>query len=405
MTRCNLIVLGGGEDQVPAYREARRLGFRVIGVDQRPDCLGAQEADLFLCETTRDAPAIARALGPIHVAGVISPGSDAAQESVAQLSRIYGTGHQPSPSSLRCTVDKGAFRTVLDLVGLPSCRYAQHEDTAELVKRANALSYPLVVKPADSSGSKGLSVVNSVAGLEAAIDHARSFSFTGQVIAEELLYGRHGSVEGFFCDGRLEFMAVTERCLTEPPYFISLAHLVPASFGAEVTDVLRQMVTTVCEHLEHRHGPINLDFVVAPNGNVHLIEMGARLGGNGLPLLALHAFGINTVEAALCVVTGQPFEIRPTRERLAMLQIITAQVAGVLLDVRGLEAACRIKGVVDLQFFKQPGDAVKPYTQAAHKLGYLLVVGDDRAGLIRTRDAAMRALELTIGTPGFEAVQ
>ncbi|MEV1177387.1 hypothetical protein, partial [Nonomuraea sp. NPDC049784] len=85
----NLIVLGGGEDQIPAYREGRRLGYRVIGVDQRPDALGAAEADQFLCMTSRDPEGIARALGPIDVAAVISPASDAAQEAVAELRRIY----------------------------------------------------------------------------------------------------------------------------------------------------------------------------------------------------------------------------------------------------------------------------------------------------------------------------
>ncbi|MEV0147992.1 MULTISPECIES: ATP-grasp domain-containing protein [unclassified Nonomuraea] len=394
----NLIVLGGGEDQIPAYREGRRLGYRVIGVDQRPDALGAAEADQFLCMTSRDPEGIARALGPIDVAAVISPASDAAQEAVAELSRIYRTAHQPAPDALRCSVDKGFFRDVIDRLGLPAYRHVQHDDLETLVEASAGVGYPLIVKPVDSSGSKGITVLDGPGGLVEAIEHAKKHSFSGHVIIEELVAGRHCAVESFFADGRLAFMAVTDRTITGPPAMISLSHVVPADLDESVHARLGQAVTAICAEIGHTRGPVNFDFVLTPGGDLCFIEMGARLGGNGMPLMVRHAFGLNTVEAAIRLALGEPLDITVSRRRIAVLRILTAEADGVLTAIEGLDALKRMPEVVDVQVFKEVGDHVRAYTQAGHKLGYLVMVADTRGRLESALDEALRTLRFVIET-------
>ncbi|MEU7740672.1 ATP-grasp domain-containing protein [Nonomuraea sp. NPDC049158] len=392
----NLIVLGGGEDQLPAYREGRRLGYRVIGVDQRPDALGAAEADQFLCMTSRDPEGIAQALGPIDVAAVISPASDAAQEAVAELSRLYRTAHQPAPDALRCSVDKGYFREVVGRLGLPTYRHAQHDSIDELTEAAARLGYPLIVKPADSSGSKGITVLDDPAGLVGAIEHAWKYSFSRQVIVEELVAGRHCAVESFFADGELAFMAVTDRVITGPPAMISLSHVVPADLDDDVHARLSAAVAAICAAVGHRHGPVNFDFVLTPGGDICFIEMGARLGGNGMPLMVQHAFGLNTVEAAIRLALGEPLRISVSQHRTAVLRILAADVDGVLTAIEGLDALRRMPEVVDVQVFKTVGEHVRAYTQAGHKLGYLVMVADTREQLETALDEALRTLRFVI---------
>jgi biotin carboxylase len=396
----DLIVLGGGEDQIPAYREGRRLGYRVIGVDQRPDCLGAAEADQFLCMTSRDPEGIARALGPLDVAAVISPASDAAQESVAELSRIYRTAHQPAPDAVRCSVDKGFFRSVVDRLGLPGYRYLQHDASAadELADAVAGLHLPVIVKPADSSGSKGITVVEDAGELPAAIEHAVKHSFSRQVIVEELLVGRHCAVESFFVDGHLAFMAVTDRTITGPPAMISVSHVVPADLDPGVEAGLRAAITAICAEVGHTWGPVNFDFVLTAAGEICFIEMGARLGGNGMPLMVRHAFGLNTVEAAIRLALGEPLEIATAYQRTAALWILTAEDEGVLSAVEGLDRLREMPEVVEVQVFKEVGDRVHAYTQAGHKLGYLVLVADSRAHLERALAQALNTVRFVIQT-------
>jgi biotin carboxylase len=397
VSRPNLIVLGGGEDQVPAYLEGRRLGYRVIGVDQRPDALGADLADEFLCLTTREPEAIAKRLGPIEVAAVISPASDAAQASVAALSRHYRTAFQPSPKAVLASEDKSYFHAVVEGLGFPHYRHVQSGDSDTLIEAAARLTYPLVVKPTDSSGSKGLGCVRDPADLPAAIADARKHSFRGEAIIEELVVGDHYSVECFARAGRPEFTVVTARTLTPPPEMISVSHLVPADLGAEVRDRLHDMIAAILAALDHRAGPVNLDFIVDAAGAIHFVEMGARLGGNGMPLLVRHAFGLNTVEAAIRLAAGELLDLTAhVQQRVVLLHILTTEREGILRAVDGAAETRDLPNVADLKLFKAPGERVHPYTQAGHKLGYLIVAADTRDALSKTLDAALNTLRFVV---------
>ena len=391
MSTKSIVILGGGEDQLPAYRAARRLGYRVIGVDQRPDALAADAADEFLCLTTRDPAAIAERLGPIAVAAVLSPASDAAQASVAVLSAHYGTAFQPAPRAVRASEDKDYFHSVVAKLGFPTYRYGP--DPA-------GLRLPLVVKPTDSSGSKGLTCVRSASELDAAMVLARRYSFAGEVIVEERVEGRHFSAECFAQDGRPAFAAITERVMTPEPEMITVSHVVPAELDAAVRERLHTMLAELFAELGHRSGPVNVDFVLDAAQRIHFVEMGARLGGNGMPMLVRHAFGLDTVEAAIRLALGESLDLTTARrQRYAMLHILTAEADGTLDAIEGLEAARRIPAVAELRLFKAAGDPVRRYTQAAHKLGYLVLTADTRDDLRRGRAEALATLRLRITAP------
>jgi len=397
VSRPNLIILGGGEDQVPAYLEGRRLGYRVIGVDQRPDALGASLADEFVCLTTREPEAIARRLGPIEVAAVISPASDAAQASVAALSRHYGTAFQPSPLAVRASEDKTYFHALVESLGFPRHRHVSGGDAETLLDAASGLRLPLVVKPTDSSGSKGLGCVRDAADLPAAIADARKHSFRGEAVVEELVVGDHYSVECFARAGRPEFTVVTARTLTPMPEMISVSHLVPAQLDDDLRGRLHGMIAAILTALDHRAGPVNFDFVVDAGGAIHFIEMGARLGGNGMPLLARRAYGLNTVEAAIRLAAGESLDLTAhVQQRVVMLRILTAAFEGTLLEVHGEAATRAMPHVTDLMLFKAPGDRVHPYIQAGHKLGYLIVAADTLDTLAQSLDTALETLRFVV---------
>lgn len=384
MSTKSIIILGAGEDQLPAYLTARRLGYRVIGVDQRADALAASAADEFVCLTTRDPAAIADRLGAIDVAAVLSPASDAAQASVAALSAHYGTAFQPAPAAVRASEDKEFFHRIVAKLGFPAYRYGSDP---------TGLRLPVVVKPTDSSGSKGLTCVRSAADLAAAVALARRHSFSGEVLVEERVEGRHYSAECFAEHGRPVFVAVTERVLTPEPEMITVSHVLPAELGDAVRDRLDAMLAALFAELGHRSGPVNVDFVLDADERIHFVELGARLGGNGMPMLVRHAFGLDTVAAAIRLALGESPDLSAgPRQRYAMLHILTAAADGTLDAVEGADRARQSPGVAELRLFKDPGDPVRRYTQAAHKLGYLVLTADSREQLRRRLDDTLSTL-------------
>lgn len=392
----HLLILGAGEDQLPAYREAPRLGLRTIGIDQRGDAPAVAAADEFHQVTTRDAGAIIDAVGAADVAAVIAPASDAAQLTLRELERHFDTPHRTPLAAARASIDKGFFREVLDDLELPRYRWAQGRDDGELLRAAIGMRFPLMVKPSDGSGSKGVGIARTSAELAAALAVARSFSVCGDVIVEEYVDGRPYSVECFLDAGRIVFFAATRRVVTGPPHFITVSHLVPADLDYATTSRVLRAVQRICTALEIRVGPVNLDFIIDEQGEPHVIELGARLGGNGMPALVYAAFGVNTVRAAVRCALGRPFRLEPIRNRKALLHILHSDRDGVLEEIRGEELVRREHPRARLEICASVGSMARAYTAARHKLGYLTLTGDSYAEIDRSLGAILSTLHFDV---------
>jgi biotin carboxylase len=397
----NLLVLGASADQIPTYLEARRLGCRTIGVDRRDDAPAVPLADEFLPVSTREPEAVIERLGAVGVDGVVAPASDANQPALRALAEHYRTPFRPSAAALAASTDKGYFHQVVQSLGLPRYDYAQGDHLPRLVHAGERMRLPLVVKPSDSSGSKGISVVHDRGGLAGAVAAAAAASYAGTVIVEEAVPGLHCSAECLVRDGRPEFVAVSERTV-KPPHLVTVSHLVPARLGTATVTRLVGMVELVCRALEIARGPVNVDFVVDAGGDVYLVEMGARPGGNGTPQLVSEAFGANLVEASIRTALGQPFRLRPRRRHAALLYLLHAERDGELAAVHGTDELARLPELVDYQLYAAEGAAVPEYTTAADKLGYLLFAGDTCGTVVRALTTALRSLRLDVRAGGGE---
>jgi biotin carboxylase len=394
----SLLVLGAGEDQLATYREARRRGLPTIGVDMRADAPGALLADHFLHISTRDTDDIVRAVAGRPIAGVIAPAGDAAQPSVRNVALALGIPPTVSEAAARCSADKGAFRETITMLGLPTYRTEQHRSDAELIIAARRIGFPLVVKPSDSSGSKGITYLAGPAGLEDAIATARKFAAAGEVIVEEFVEGRHLSVESFFSNGQPTLFVLSERDTTGPPAMVTITHRTPAGVRGKERRAIRRAVETVAAGVGLTDGPLNLDVVLAWDGTPYLIEMGSRLGGNGMPQLVRLATGVDTVAAAVAHACGEPFDVTPRFRRAAMLHILHTRESGVLEELEGIELIDESPEVVACELFVSPGSNVFPYVKAANKLGYVLMAASDSAALdarLRNIDEVFRAVVTT----------
>jgi biotin carboxylase len=152
----------------------------------------------------------------------------------------------------------------------------------------------------------------------------------------------------------------------------------------------------VCAALSHRDGPVNLDFVLAPDGTVYLVEFAARGGGAGLPLLIRHAYGVDTVSAAISQAAGRPFDVTPSRARATVSYVLHAPYDGVLTGLGDVTAVAGRPEVVDLRLFACVGARVAAYTQSAHKLGYLVVAGPTSQDAERAATRALADLRIAV---------
>lgn len=377
-----LVVLGASEEQLPLYREARRRGIPTVAVDQRADCPSIPLADRFLQISTRDWAGVAEALGPGPIASVVSTAADTCLLSWHELSERYGTPFRFPLAAALASMDKGRFHELAAAAGLPTYPWVQAADLDRLRSVGAGMRFPLVAKPYDGSGSRGTTLVASPAELPAALACAAAASHGGKVILEEFLQGRNLTVNLFLRSGAAHFAAVTEKRVVPGPHFLIGGHTCPAPLEPAVHRLLVDQAVTACLAMGLTDGPANLDVVLSPDGIPYVLEVGARMSGNGMPRLMRAAYGVDCTAALMDLALGRPFDLSPTRSASAILQVLVSPCheVGHVTAVDGLAEVAAMPHVADVELFVRPGDLVRPFRQAADKIGHLVVRGADPVG-------------------------
>ncbi|NWG73403.1 MAG: hypothetical protein HXY24_02135 [Rubrivivax sp.] len=203
-----LPVLGGSRFQVPLIRRAKARGLRVTTCDYLPDNPGHRLADEYHDVSTTDPDGVLARARRIGIDAVVSMSSDPAMPTVAYVAQALGLPG-PSPTAVRMLTDKLAFRRLVSDLGLPTPRHwgadAASADAAEDFAAALPADVSrLVVKPVDSSGSRGLSVIDRGTGnLASALRRALAHSRARRAIVEEYVDGEQVHGDGYLRDGRL----------------------------------------------------------------------------------------------------------------------------------------------------------------------------------------------------------
>jgi biotin carboxylase len=393
-----LLVLGAGEEQVAIYREARRRGLPTIGVDMRDDRPGIPLADEFLQCSTIDHAGIADALRGRRIAGVVSTAADTCLASWHRLATHFDTPWRYPAAAAAVSMDKAAFHRVAAAVGIPTYRWVQSDRPATVAGTARTFRFPVVCKPADASGGRGVHRAGTPGELDDAIAYAARHSPRGQVIAEEVLAGRDLTVNVFLAGGELVLSLISRKHVLPGPGFLVGGCVAPAELDEVTEKALLDEAQRLCAAFELADGPANFDVIVAEDGTRYFLEVGARLCGNGFPPLAAAVTGADWMAALLDLATGGSGTPAPTRSRPARLHILTSPlpVPGELVAVRGLDRTAALPGVEAVEVFASPGDTVQPFTEAGRKLGWILVTADRHELLDARLERAVRALGLVV---------
>ena len=400
-----IVVLGAADGSLSTYRTATEMGYRTIAVDWSATAPGIELADEYLPLSTRDVPAILAALGNRQdLAGVVAPSSDIAVPTQRELTVSLGLPTPLSELAVRASVDKEIVRGMLDEMGASSYQWRGGDDPGLLASRARELRFPVVVKPADAQGGRGVTRCAAPAEVDEAVWEAQRRSYGGGILVEEEVPGVHCGCECVVDNGKVAFMAMTRRTLGAPPLAMTIAHTMPAGLPAAVADTVRSIVDKLCARLGYQRGPLNLDMVVTPDGEPFIIELGLRTGGNGLDDLVRHCYGVDPVGAALQAAVGQPFELSPHIPRPMKWQVLAAERAGELVSISGVSRTEAIPEVTDLVVLAEPGQRVRPYREVSDRLGWVVLHADTIPALDAAADQVTQTLLFDVapaGEPGM----
>ena len=288
-----ILILGGGFQQLPAIRKAHELGLTVLLVDYLPNAPGRREADQSFLVRTRDRDKILELARKENVDGILAFASDPAEETAAYVAEKIGL-----PGGMYAAAgilgNKRKFREFLAMHRIPAPRHFPM-DYPE-----GDLPYPVIVKPLDSSGSKGVTILRSYdAGrLLRAYQTAVSCSLSCQAMAEEYIsYGYRHLIGGdvIVRGGNVVLYGLMDCIREERKKLVPCGKIYPCGAGDEVKVRIARIMQTVIHGLSITDAAMNVEFIAGKDGEVYPIEIALRCGGNGIPQLLSDATGIDWI--------------------------------------------------------------------------------------------------------------
>ncbi len=373
-----LLLLGGSAQQIVAIETAKRLGYYTVLCDYLTDNPGQYHADKFYLVSTTDKEAVLQVAKDEKVDGIVAYASDPAAPTAAFVAEKLGLPGNPYESvEILCNKDK--FRKFLSEHGFctPKARGYSGTAEAEADLRAGVFQFPVIVKPVDSSGSKGVGRIDDPSEAPERLAYAMSFSRGGRIIVEEFVekYGYQIAGDGLSVDGKLVFRYFANdhfnpKCVNP---FVPISASFPYNMPKEVQDKIHGEIQRLLTALGMRSCTYNFDMRIDKDYNVYLMEVAPRDGGNYIPDVIRHATGVDLVECAVKTAMGERIELP---ERIApngfwAYYAVHSLRDGILDSIVISEEAQRM--IVDDHIIKQPGDAVSAFTGANTTLGCLVM--------------------------------
>ena len=306
-----ILLLGGSAQQLVAIEKAKELGYYTVLCDYLLDNPGQYIADKFYPVSTTDCESLYSIAKKEQVEGILAYASDPAALPAAIVAEKLNLPTNPV-ESVKILGLKHHWRSFLKDNNFACPQHFQFESNIlieELVKEIEEFSLPLVVKPTDSSGSKGVSIIKEIEELNKAVSYAKSYSRNNELIIEEYIERSFPSVIGgdiFVWEGKIVLFGLMEclRDLTNSP-LIPIGKKKPLLVSEDEESLIKSELQRVITTLGIRFGELNVEILLDKNHKVHFLELGPRAGGNMIPIQLSDAYGIDLVEANVKAAMGE----------------------------------------------------------------------------------------------------
>lgn len=308
-----ILILGGSKFQVPLIALAKSRGCQVITCDNLPSNPGHALADAYFEVSTTDLPGVLDLAQQERIEAIATFASDPSTRAVGFVCDALGLPG-PSFAAVQTMTEKHLFRTAVQNLGLPTPQHVTFKPE-DFAHASLPLQSDWMIKPVDSSGSKGVSRLPrgfTPQDLQACLNKALGYSVLGQCIAEEWLQGQQLHGDGFMQDGRLvnHYLGRQSFCTRHGGFGIWRTDW-PSLQPKSVQRDLAHQVELIAHHCGYRDGAMNIEARVTPEGQVYILEMGPRAGGNFIPVMHQHLTGLDTVLATLQIALGQHVKASP----------------------------------------------------------------------------------------------
>ncbi len=372
-----LLMLGGGFLQNFVIKKARELGYYVYCLDADPNAVGFDTASEHAVINIIDPDACLKYARAKIIDGVLTAATDFSvltMSYIAQEMGLPGINY----ASAQLIKNKAAVRKCLFDAKADDTGYSYEISSPDQISEIkNKVVYPIMMKPVDGSGSRGASKVEKAEDFEKACLFAMQGSISHRAVAEPFVVGKEYGVESFVDNGEIHVLAVMQKDMTEPPYYAELGHAIPSGLPMDVEIRIKDCVKKALIAMGVNHGSVNMDILVSDDYSVHIVDVGARMGGNliGSHIIPLGT-GIDYMGNMIKAAVGDNTDWNPISNPEPVATKLLALHPGIvkgLPDFNKLENEYSVK----IEHHLHIGDTITPYRTNLDGCGYVVAKAKD----------------------------
>ncbi|MGL4850420.1 MAG: ATP-grasp domain-containing protein [Clostridium sp.] len=374
-----ILFLGGSKQQVPAIEYAKSKGYYTILCDFLSDNPGQFVADKFYCESTTDLDKMLEISMENKINGIVAYASDPAALTAAYVGNKMGLKSNPY-ESVEILSKKNLFRKFLNENGFNCPKAKSFKSFSEIKNNLDHFKFPVMVKPIDSCGSKGVSRANNIDEIKNMFKIALDNSREKNVIIEEFIQRDHEymiSGDAFVIDGEVVYFGLLnghrDRNVNE---FVPIGNSYPTFLSKERIQKVKNEVQKVMNILRMDNGALNLELMFDEKDQIYIIEIGPRNGGNMIPKLLSEANKVDlvgaTVENAMDNLKELKFD--ESKKKFVIAYVLHSGKDGIFNGINYLNGI--EKNIKKKVMYKNIGEEIKVFNGANEALGIIFLEFD-----------------------------
>ncbi len=395
-----ILSLGAGKEQIAGFDLAHKKDLKVVAFDMDENAPGKNFADEFYPINIRDVNKILSFLKEYNgkIDGVITFGIDV-PHAVSAAAEFLGLKCISRKLAENC-VNKLKMKEILRKNGVNVPDFCEVKNIDDLKNFIKKVGYPMVLKPVDNAGAKGVLRINERIDLDWAFEYSKKYSFSGQLIAEKFLNGPQVSNEGMMYENKFYIAGFADRnySLLEKttPYIIENGGEMPSFLPKEKQDLINLELEKAVRALGIDWGPGKGDMLLGEDGKAYVVEIAARLSGGNfcfdkIPLTT----GIDLPDILIDMCLGEKISLErfnPTKN-LASCQRYFFPKPGKIKSVLGLDEAKKLENIHKIELWIGPGDSVLEAENHTLRSGYVISLAENRDKAVRQAEEAIKSIK------------
>ena len=388
MDKKSILIFGVGTLQQSIIRLAKQMNLFTVGIDPLEDAACREEVDAYEVVGGQDYEGTCAVIEKYGIKAIITSATDKPLVMMARVAERYGFPFY-SVETAECSTDKFLMKQRFEAAGIPCARGRLISSPEE----AKGLIYPIIVKPRDNSGSRGVIFCKNESELVSAFHEAIGYSHKDSVLVEEFIEGKEYSIEGLHYDGKNQVIQFTEKKTTEFPYNVELGHIQPANISDDNKQRIREIISKIGEALHFENCPSHTELKINERG-IFVIETSPRLGGDYITsTLTPLSTGVNLENELLHIALGETINPQPQSIQYAGVRFFDFKEGSVIQQLPPSDRIMKWPHVVDFSFDLKPNDTVPLITSSLNRYGHIIIVAGTKNDIAETLEQYEKKME------------